>query len=183
MAEQSDNRLDAGRAKEAAQSALTRETLATQEPFASLGKTTHPIDPILVTYLPPTRGETFLVPFIQQDNPESPSSMPLIVRVEPHSGDYQGAIGFPGGSAFLASMISQEAAIERVTSPNGVPDPKTGRVYHPKREDLQPGLYWRPCGESPSVYWPFYYFIVEGQGIFVRGDGEVFVGLTDVYGA
>jgi hypothetical protein len=170
-------------AVQAALEALDRESLANRDPWVNAREGTVPGAPILVNRLSPASGRTYLVPFIRQLDPEGPASIPLIVRVNAASGTYQGAIAFLGGSAKLGQMLDQESIIERYTSGNGVPDPD-GNVIYPKREDLKEDFYWRPCGESPSVYLPFYLFDVGGVQLFVSlDDKDRYFKLTDVFGA
>ena len=110
----------------------------------------------------------YIVPFRTQDG-----GAPFVAQVDAYqNGSFSGSISAAGESTHIAPQQLRQAALERLF---GISVSVNGEKITLRREDLNDHLFWQPCKESLSPYWPFYRFDAIGRHgptkVYVRIDG------------
>jgi hypothetical protein len=112
----------------------------------------------------------YIVPFRSDDG-----TVPFVAQVGGHEvGAIAGSIAAPGVNTHIGQAVDRETVIRNFA---GLRINVAGTSVTLRQEDLNDHLFWRPCVESLSPYWPFYRFDVGGPDgdikVYVRIDGQL----------
>lgn len=119
-----------------------------------------PGDPLLVQRLDMPGAAYFLVPWTIGDRPV------LMVQVDASSGTPLGIAVHADTTRAL--FLKPEEAMLRMG------------LEFPRHEFDRPRLVWRPCQESTTPFYPFYEVHLDRGDVYIRVDGTIFRGLTDL---
>jgi hypothetical protein len=112
----------------------------------------------------------YIVPFRSEDG-----TVPFVAQVSAHEeGAFAGSIAATGADTHIGRAVDRETVIQNFA---GQTVNVAGNSVMLREEDLNEHLFWRPCVESLSPYWPFYRFDVGGPDsatkVYVRIDGQL----------
>ncbi|HEY2434906.1 MAG TPA: hypothetical protein VGI12_19700 [Vicinamibacterales bacterium] len=165
-------------AQVAAIQGVSQYDLASRDPWRSCLASTTPGTPLLVHRLDHPNAFYYLVPFLKRDG-----TSPVTVAVDATTGTYlETSAAYAAGDTLHGPVVlTKDEAMKLVVGTHVDMPEQRGRILvRPEAATLYEPLVWRPCIESLTPFLPFHLIIQGKTQIFVRLDGAVFTGLTDL---